>query len=126
MSTNEFRIEKDSLGELEVPKDALYGIQTVRAIRNFPITGLKTNTLNVKALGMVKKASVLANNKTGHIDDERTKYIVQACDEVIEGKLNSQFITDVIQGGAGTSVNMNTNEVIANRAAQLAGKTIGT
>lgn len=121
----EFRIEKDSLGELQVPKDALYGIQTCRAIRNFPITLMKTHPVMIRSLGMVKKACALANNECGHLDDERLKYIVLACDEVIKGKLNEWFVTDVIQGGAGTSVNMNANEVIANRAAQLAGKELG-
>lgn len=125
MNEVEYRIERDSLGEMQVPKDALYGIQTVRATHNFPITGYKTHPLTVKALGMVKKASALANYETGHLDAERVKFIVAACDEVIEGKHNECFITDVIQGGAGTSVNMNANEVIANRAAQIAGKDIG-
>ena len=121
-----YRIERDSLGEVEVPIDALYGVQTVRATRNFPITYQKTQPMMVKSLGMVKKACALANNECGHLDDEKCKYIVQACDEVIEGKLNQWFVTDVIQGGAGTSTNMNANEVIANRAAQLAGKPLGT
>lgn len=122
---NEVRIERDSLGEIEVPKNALYGGQTVRAMKNFPITYLKTHPQMIHSLGMIKKACALANHECGHLDDERCKFIVEACDEVISGKLNEWFITDVIQGGAGTSTNMNTNEVIANRAAQLAGKAIG-
>lgn len=121
----EYRVERDSLGEIEVPKFALYGVQTVRATKNFPITHLKTHPKMIHSLGMIKKACALANHECGHLDDERCNYIVQACDEVISGKLNEWFITDVIQGGAGTSTNMNANEVIANRAAQLAGKEIG-
>lgn len=126
MTTEGFRLERDSLGEVEVPIDALYGVQTVRATRNFPITSLKTHPMMIRSLGMIKKACALANHECGHLDDERTKYITTACDEVIAGKHNEWFITDVIQGGAGTSTNMNANEVIANRAAQLAGKPIGT
>lgn len=121
----EYRIERDSLGEVQVPIDTLYGCQTVRAMKNFPITMMKTHPMMIRSLGMVKKACALANNRCGHLDDERTKYIKAACDEVISGKLNEYFVTDVIQGGAGTSVNMNANEVIANRAAQIAGKELG-
>lgn len=125
MENTQFRIEGDSLGEVQVPIHALYGVQTVRATRNFPITHIRTNPMMIRSLGMVKKACALANHECGHLDSERLGYIVQACDEVIAGKLNEYFITDVIQGGAGTSTNMNANEVIANRAAQLAGKDLG-
>lgn len=121
-----YRIERDSLGEIEVPLHALYGVQTVRAIKNFPITHIRTNPKMIRSLGMVKKACALANHECGHLEEAKLNYIVQACDEVIAGKLNEYFITDVIQGGAGTSTNMNANEVIANRAAQLAGKELGT
>lgn len=124
MST-EFRIEKDSLGEIQVPKEALYGAQTQRSLSNFQITGRTMHPVMIRSIGLVKKASAIANNRCGFIDDERLKYIVEACDEVIEGKLNQWFITDCIQGGAGTSFNMNANEVIANRAAQLANKEVG-
>lgn len=120
-----FRIEKDSLGEVEVPAQALYGSQTQRSLSNFPITFQKTHPIMIKSLGMIKKASALANYQCGVLEKDKTDYIVAACDEVIAGNLNQYFITDVIQGGAGTSVNMNANEVIANRAAQLAGKEIG-
>lgn len=123
--SEEYRIERDSLGEVKVPLDALYGAQTMRAKQNFNMTFIKTHPVMVKSLGMVKKASALANYECGHLDKERLDYIVTACDEVIAGKWNRQFITDVIQGGAGTSTNMNANEVIANRAAQLAGREIG-
>lgn len=79
----------------------------------------------IRSLGMIKKACAMANHECGHLDDERTGYIIAACDEIIQGKLDCWFITDVIQGGAGTSTNMNANEVVANRAAQLAGKALG-
>ncbi len=126
ISKQEYRIEKDSLGSIEVIKDALYGAQTTRALSNFNITGSSTHPIMIKALGMLKKASAMANHKCGVLDEERLGYIVQACDEIIDGKLNHWFITDAIQGGAGTSVNMNANEVIANRAGQLAGYELGT
>lgn len=122
----QYRVEHDSLGQVLVPVNVLYGAQTMRALSNFKITTRTTNKKMIRALGMIKKACAIANNKCGLLDDERLEYIVTACDEVIEGKLDQYFITDEIQGGAGTSVNMNANEVIANRAAQLAGRTIGT
>lgn len=125
MATEDFRLEYDSLGEVKVPKNALYGAQTVRATKNFPITHMTTHPIMVRSLGMIKKACALANHECGHLDDERTRYIIMACDEVIDGKHDRWFITDVIQGGAGTSTNMNANEVIANRAAQLASRDIG-
>ena len=113
----QFRWEHDSLGEIEVPKEALYGAQTQRAMTNFQITGRRMHTQMIRSIGKVKKASAYCNNQCGFLDDERLKYITEACDEVISGKLDSWFITDCIQGGAGTSFNMNANEVIANRAA---------
>lgn len=122
---NEYRIEKDALGSVEVPKDVLYGAQTIRALQNFPITGSKTHPYMIRALGMVKKACAIANQTTHQLSEEQAKYIIAACDEVIENRLDPYFITDKIQGGAGTSVNMNANEVIANRAAQLANRKIG-
>lgn len=120
-----YRKEIDSLGEVTVPIDVLYGAQTTRAIENFTITQHSTHPQMIKAIGMVKKAAAIANHQSGYLDKERLSFIVQACDEVIEGGLNQYFVTDVIQGGAGTSVNMNANEVIANRASQLANKPIG-
>lgn len=89
---------------------------------NFQITGAAELQQMIRSIGKVKKASAYCNNQCGFLDDERLKYITEACDEVISGKLDSWFITDCIQGGAGTSFNMNANEVIANRAAQLAGR----
>lgn len=125
MVMTEFRIEKDFLGEKEIPKDAYYGVQTMRAIENFPITGYRIHPELIKSLGIVKKAAALANMEIGMLQKEIGQYIIQACDEVISGKWNDQFIVDPIQGGAGTSINMNTNEVIANRALELMGEEKG-
>ena len=122
----DYRIEVDSLGEVQVPKDALYGAQTTRAISNFTITRLTTHPKMIQAIGMVKKAAAIANHECGYIDQERLGYIIQACDEVISGVHNDSFITDVIQGGAGTSVNMNANEVIANIALEILGHPKGS
>nr|WP_102691723.1 aspartate ammonia-lyase [Rummeliibacillus pycnus] len=125
MVMTEFRIEKDFLGEKEIPKDAYYGVQTMRAIENFPITGYRIHPELIKSLGIVKKAAALANMEIGMLQKEIGQYIIQACNEVISGKWNDQFIVDPIQGGAGTSINMNTNEVIANRALELMGEEKG-
>lgn len=125
INRDKFRIETDSIGDYIVPLEAYYGSQTARSVDNFNITGQHTHPLMIKSLGMIKQACAIANNRLGHLDDERYKYIKAACDEVIAGKFNSQFVTDLIQGGAGTSVNMNANEVIANRASQLAGYPMG-
>lgn len=121
----EVRIEKDFLGEKEIPKDAYYGVQTIRATENFPITGYRIHPELIKSLGIVKKSAALANMEVGLLDKEVGQYIVKAADEVIEGKWNDQFIVDPIQGGAGTSINMNANEVIANRALELMGEEKG-
>lgn len=121
----EFRIEKDFLGEKKVPKNVYYGIQTLRAIENFPITGYRIHPELIKALGIVKKSAALANMKVGLLDESIGKYIIEACDEVILGKWNDQFIVDPIQGGAGTSINMNANEVIANLALEKIGEEKG-
>lgn len=121
MLKSKVRIEKDFLGEKEVPMDAYYGVQTLRATENFPITGYKIHPELIKSLGIVKKAAALANMEVGQLNNDIGNYIVQAADEVIEGKWNNQFIVDPIQGGAGTSINMNANEVIANRALELMG-----
>ncbi len=125
METNIFRIETDSIGEYPVPATAYYGSQTARSVKNFSITKQTTHPVMIHSLGMIKKACAIANNRLHHLDDERFKYIKAACDEVIAGKFDNQFVTDLIQGGAGTSVNMNANEVIANRANQLAGYPMG-
>ena len=115
------RIEKDFLGERELPTDVYYGIQTLRATENFPITGLTIHSSLIKAMGIVKKSAALANMEVGLLSEEIGHAIVQAAEEVMEGKWDSQFIVDPIQGGAGTSINMNANEVIANRALEILG-----
>lgn len=118
---NECRSEKDLLGTKEVPKDAYYGIQTLRAVENFPITGYPPHKELIRAFGYVKKAAALANKEVGVLNPRISDAIVMAAEEVIDGKLHDQFIVDSIQGGAGTSFNMNANEVIANRAIELLG-----
>ena len=117
------RKEHDFLGELDIPNDKYYGVQTYRAIENFDITGIKISTEKglIKALGEVKKAAALANRDCGVLDAKITEAICFACDQVIAGKYDDQFVSDLIQGGAGTSVNMNANEVIANVALEYLG-----
>jgi aspartate ammonia-lyase len=115
------RIEKDSLGEKAVPADVYYGIQTVRAIENFPISGYRAHPKLIQAIGMIKKAAATANSELGLLDAKRAAAIVRAADEVIDGSLNDQFVVDVYQAGAGVSFHMNANEVIANRAIELLG-----
>ncbi|WP_375437679.1 aspartate ammonia-lyase [uncultured Hymenobacter sp.] len=121
------RLEHDFLGERAIPADAYYGIQTLRALENFNITGipLKSEPLFVQALGYVKKAAAMANRDMGVLDPAIADCITRACDRVIAGEMDQQFLTDMIQGGAGTSVNMNANEVIANVALELMGKPKG-
>lgn len=117
----EFRRESDSIGTLDVPADAYYGVQSLRAYRNFPITGHPSNYRFMHNVVKIKKAAAIVNFACGAIPEDRSKAIVQACDEALEGKFDSAFITDAIQGGAGTSANMNVNEVIANRATEILG-----
>lgn len=121
------RIEHDFLGEKEIPHDVYYGIQTLRAIENFHITGipLMVEPIFVQALGYVKKGAAMANRDLGVLDKNIAEYIIKACDRVIAGEFNNQFLSDLIQGGAGTSVNMNANEVIANVALEMMGKEKG-
>ncbi len=118
-----YRMEHDLLGEREVPMDAYYGVHTLRALENFPISGIPISTYPnmIRALACVKQACALANNELELLDERKTDAIVNACEEIRAGKLHSQFAVDVIQGGAGTSTNMNANEVIANRALELLG-----
>lgn len=113
------RIEFDSIGSLEVPYDAYYGVQSLRAYNNFHITGQKLNTSLIKSLAEIKKAAAITNMNSGYLSQEIGNAIILACDEIINGKLISEFIIDPIQGGAGTSSNMNANEVIANRAIEF-------
>ncbi len=118
---NRYRIETDSLGAVEVPKEAYYGAQTLRGKMNFPITGHRISEDFIRAMATVKKAAALANLRAGMISKEIADVMVEACDEILEGKFFDEFITDSIQGGAGTSMNMNINEVIANRAGEILG-----
>ena len=115
------RREMDSLGPREVPFDAYYGIQTQRAIDNYPISGYHANAQLIRATGMIKKAAVLTNHELKLIDGRRTRAILQVADEVIRGKWDGQFVVDVYQAGAGVSFHMNANEVIANRAIEILG-----
>ena len=115
------RIERDPLGERAVPADAYYGIQTARALENFPISGLRAPALLVDATVLIKKAAALANVTLGRLQPHLGNAITEAVDEVLDGRLRDQFVVDVYQAGAGTSHNMNANEVIANRAAELLG-----
>ncbi|MBI4041873.1 MAG: aspartate ammonia-lyase [Deltaproteobacteria bacterium] len=117
----EYRIEKDSLGEKRVPKDVYYGIQTLRAVENFPISGFKPFPEFVTAFVYIKKTAALVNTDLGLLDSKISKAIVQAADEILNGKHRDQFVVDVFQAGAGTSHNMNTNEVLCNRAIEILG-----
>lgn len=115
------RVERDFLGEIQLPDDVYYGVQTMRAVHNFPITNQRLHPEFIKALAVVKKAAALANMKTGRMPGKLGKAIIEAAQEVIDGQWHEHFVVDVIQGGAGTSMNMNANEVIANRAIELLG-----
>ena len=126
MKSVETRIEKDSMGEMAVPKDALYGASTQRAVLNFPVSGYRFSRPFIRALGLIKWGAAQANHDLGLLDAHRAAFIVQAAEEVIEGKLDQHFPLDIFQTGSGTSTNTNANEVIANRCAQLAGKPIGS
>src|SRR6184192_2506891 len=117
----EYRTERDPLGEMNVPADAYYGVQTARAVENFPISGLRAPADLVTATVLVKKAAAEANASLGRLDPAVARAIVAACDEVLAGGLRDQFVVDVYQAGAGTSHNMNANEVIANRANEILG-----
>lgn len=117
----EFRVEKDSIGTKDVPENVYYGVQSLRAAENFHITGLNMHPEIINSLAYIKKAAVITNCEAGLLDKRRTQAIVQACDEILEGKFREDFIVDPIQGGAGTSLNMNANEVIANRAIEILG-----
>ena len=116
-----FRLEHDSIGEKKVPADAYYGVQTLRAAENFHITGLLMHPEMIISIAQIKKAAAITNFEAGRLDKKRAGAIVKACEEIIDGKLLDQFIVDPIQGGAGTSLNMNANEVIANRAIEILG-----
>ena len=120
------RIEKDPLGELAVPADAMYGVQTLRALQNFPISGLRPLEPFVIAQVWIKKAAALTHRETGRLDAQRANAIIAASDEVLNGKFRDMFVVDPYQAGAGTSHNMNVNEVLANRANEILGGARGT
>ncbi len=119
------RTEKDSLGERQVPAEAYYGIQTQRAIDNYPISGYRAHAKLIRAMAMIKKAAALANRELKLVDAKRTGAIIQAAEEVLAGKFDDQFVVDAYQAGAGVSFHMNANEVIANRAIEILGGTRG-
>ncbi len=124
---NEFRLEHDSLGEVEVPAEAYYGVQTRRAMDNFHITDIPMSQYPrlINALAYVKRAAAEANASLGLLDETKSRAISRACEDVLSGRLHDQFVVDVIQGGAGTSANMNANEVICNRALEIMGHAKG-
>src|SRR5438093_3213729 len=127
MASDTHRIEHDLLGDRPVPVEAYYGVHTLRAVENFPITGTPISIYPdlIRALACIKQAAALANHELGLLDQEKTDVIVKACEELRAGRLHEHFVVDVIQGGAGTSTNMNANEVIANRALELLGHAKG-
>ena len=116
-----YRIEKDSIGTKQVPVDAYYGVQSLRGCENFQITGQRLRPEFIESLAQIKKACAICNYNVGELDEERKNTIIKVCDEILEGKFHDQFICDPVQGGAGTTANMNANEVIANRAIELLG-----
>ncbi|MGK7871831.1 MAG: aspartate ammonia-lyase [Xenococcaceae cyanobacterium] len=118
---SDYRTERDSMGERQIPADAYYGIQTLRATENFPISGIKPLPTYVDACVLIKKATAITNGKLGCIPQDISQAIVQAADEVLKGKFRDQFVVDVYQAGAGTSHHMNVNEVLANRALEILG-----
>src|SRR5712691_2302362 len=124
--TGETRIERDSMGEMQVPVDAYYGASTQRAVLNFPISDLRFPRQFIRALGQIKQAAAQVNEELGTVDPQIAEAIVRAAQEVIDGKLDSHFVLDIFQTGSGTSTNMNANEVIANRANELLGGSRGS
>ena len=119
-----YRIEKDSLGEMKVPENALYGAQTQRAVENFPISGQLFGRRFIEALGLIKKSAAEVNAELGVLDEKIAEAVAKAATEVAEGKWDDQFIVDIYQTGSGTSTNMNMNEVVAYRASELHGEQV--
>ena len=119
------RKEKDSMGDMQIPDDAYYGAQTQRAVENFPISGITISKSMIQALGKIKRSAAIVNHELGLLDDDRKNAIVQAADEIIKGKFDSQFPVDIYQTGSGTSSNMNCNEILSNRASEIMGGKIG-
>jgi fumarate hydratase class II len=120
------RKERDSMGEMEVPDSAYYGAQTQRAIENFSVSGITIPKSMIRALGMIKRSAAVVNHDLGNLDGPRRDAIIESADEVISGKFDDQFLVDVFQTGSGTSSNMNTNEIIANRASEIMGGVVGS
>ena len=126
MAKGESRIETDSLGQVDVPADALYGAQTQRAAENFPVSGLRLPRRVIRALALIKKAAAQVNRSSGKLDGKLADAIIQAAHEVAAGQHDREFVVDIFQTGSGTSSNMNANEVIANRAIQILGGVVGS
>ncbi len=126
MSKREYRTERDTLGEMKVPADALYGAQTQRAVENFPVSGLRFPRRFIRALGAIKMTAAQVNMALEALEPKAGKAIEQAAREVMDGKLDAEFVVDIFQTGSGTSTNMNANELIANRATQILGGEIGS
>src|SRR5260370_9009899 len=124
-ATNKVRIERDSMGEVEVPADAYYGASTQRAVLNFPISGQPVPRQFIRALGLIKKAAAETNLELGLLPQKKARAIVKAAQEVVDGKLDNQFPIDIYQTGSGTSPNTNANEVIANRPTKLLARAPG-
>ena len=120
------RKEKDSMGSIQVPDDAYYGAQTQRAVENFPISAITITKSMIRALGIIKRSAAIVNHKLDILDEERKNALVQAADEIIDGKFDNQFPVDIYQTGSGTSSDMNCNEILSNRASESMGGTIGS
>jgi fumarate hydratase class II len=116
-----YRVETDTLGKVRVPADRYYGAQTQRAVKNFPVSGHRLQPRFVRAQAVIKRSAALANMASGRLDERIGKALVKAAEEVMAGKLLDEFVVDAIQAGAGTSQNMNMNEVLANRACEILG-----
>jgi fumarate hydratase class II len=126
MEEESYRIESDSMGEVQVPAAAYYGAQTQRAVQNFPISGLRFPREFIRAMGLIKRAAARVNLELGFLSQEVAGAIIQAATEATEGELDEQFPVDIFQTGSGTSTNMNANEVIANRAIEILGGEVGS
>src|SRR5437667_3411364 len=122
---NTTRNEKDTLGTREIPANVYYGVQTARAVDNYPISGMRAHPTLIRAIGLVKQAAAEANKALQLVDEPRANAIIKAAQEVAEGKWDKEFVVDVFQAGAGVSFHMNSNEVIANRAVEILGGTLG-
>src|SRR6478752_6513263 len=125
MTQSATRSEKDSLGPKEIPAHVYYGVQTARAIENYPISGMRAHPTLIRAIAMIKRAAAEANKELGLLDGKVADAIISAAQEVIDGKWDREFVVDVFQAGAGVSFHMNSNEVIANRAVEILGGTLG-